>query len=141
MDQPNLTHVAAPDGVAPGTGYTHVVMGTGRLAALSGQVALDERGEVVGAGDAAAQARQVFENLRRCLAAVGATFAHVVKLTFYVTDVGQLPAIRAARDQYVDTEHPPASTAVQVAALIRPELLLEVDAFALLPETLPETPS
>ena len=133
MDQPNLTHIAAPDGVAPGAGYTHVVIGTGRLAALSGQVALDERGKVVGAGDPAAQARQVFENLHRCLAAAGATFDHVVKLTFYVTDVGHLPAIRAARDRYIDTERPPASTAVQVAALFRPELLLEVEAFALLP--------
>jgi enamine deaminase RidA (YjgF/YER057c/UK114 family) len=134
VTQSNLTHIAAPDGVAPGAGYTHVVIGTGRLVALSGQVALDARGEVVGAGDPAAQARQVFENLRRCLSAAGATFDHVVKLTFYVTDVGHLPAIRAARDQYVDTEHPPASTAVQVAALFRPELLLEVEAFALLPE-------
>jgi enamine deaminase RidA (YjgF/YER057c/UK114 family) len=75
----------------------------------------------------------VFENLRLCLAAAGATFDHVVKLTFYVTDVGHLPAIRIARDQYVGTEHPPASTAVQVAALFRPELLLEVEALALLP--------
>src|ERR1700742_4121141 len=134
VTQPNLTYIAAPDGVAPGAGYTHVVLGTGRLVALSGQVALDAQGEVVGAGDPAAQARQVFENLRRCLAAAGATFGHVVKLTYYLTDVGHLPAIRAARDEYVDTEHPPASTAVQVAALFRPELLLEVEAFALLPE-------
>ena len=134
VTQPNLTYIAAPDGVAPGAGYTHVVLGTGRLVALSGQVALDAQGEVVGAGDPAAQARQVFENLRRCLAAAGATFGHVVKLTYYLTDVGHLPAIRAARDEYVDTEHPPASTAVQLAALFRPELLLEVEAFALLPE-------
>ncbi len=134
VTQPNLTYIAAPDGVAPGAGYTHVVLGTGRLVALSGQVALDAQGEVVGAGDPAAQARQVFENLRRCLAAAGATFGHVVKLTYYLTDVGHLPAVRAARDEYVDTEHPPASTAVQVAALFRPELLLEVEAFALLPE-------
>lgn len=133
VTQPNLTYIAAPDGVAPGAGYTHVVLGTGRLVALSGQVALDAQGEVVD-GDPAAQARQVFENLRRCLAAAGATFGHVVKLTYYLTDVGHLPAVRAARDEYVDTEHPPASTAVQVAALFRPELLLEVEAFALLPE-------
>jgi len=88
---------------------------------------------VVGEGDPAAQARQVFENLRRCLAAAGATFDQVVKLTYFVTDIGFLPAIRAARDECVDVERPPASTAVQVAALFRPELLLEVEAFALLP--------
>jgi enamine deaminase RidA (YjgF/YER057c/UK114 family) len=130
VNETKLTHIAAPDGVAPGMGYTHVVIGSGRLAALSGQVALDARGEVIGAGDPAAQARQVFDNLRRCLAAAGAAFGDVIKLTYYVTDVGYLPAIRAVRDEYVDTERPPASTAVQVAALFRPELLLEVEAFA-----------
>jgi enamine deaminase RidA (YjgF/YER057c/UK114 family) len=126
-----LTHIPAPEGVAPGTGYTHVVTGTGRLVAVSGQVAFDEKGEVVGAGDPEAQARQVFENLRRCLAAAGASFADVVKFTFFVTDVAHLPAVRLARDEVIDTRRPPASTAVQVAALFRPELLLEVEALAL----------
>ncbi|MDT3441670.1 MULTISPECIES: RidA family protein [unclassified Pseudofrankia] len=130
MDCSHLTHIAAPAGVAPGVGYTHVVAGTGRLVAVSGQVALDENGAVVGVGDPAAQAVQVFANLGRCLAAAGATFADVVKLTFFVVDVAHLPAVRAARDAVVDTARPPASTAVQVAALFRPELLLEIEAFA-----------
>lgn len=132
MNETRLTHIPAPDGVAPGTGYTHVVTGTGRLVAVSGQVALDERGEVVGEGDPAAQARQVFENLRRCLAAAGAGFEDVVKLTYFITDVAYLPAVRAVRDAYIDAERLPASTAVQVAALFRPELVLEVEALALL---------
>ncbi|GAA4893871.1 RidA family protein [Streptomyces coeruleoprunus] len=130
----HLTHVHAPDGVAPGSGYSHVVWGEGRLVAVSGQCAFDEDGEVVGEGDPAAQARQVFTNLRRCLAAAGATFDDVVKLTFFVTDVAHLPAVRAARDEVVDTSRPPASTAVQVTALVRPELLLEVEAFAVVPD-------
>ncbi|MFF1460962.1 RidA family protein [Streptomyces sp. NPDC058330] len=134
MEHTGLTHIAAPEGVTPGAGYSHVVMGSGWWVALSGQVALDERGEVVGAGDPLAQARQVFENLRRCLAAAGATFDDVVKLTYYVTDTAFLPAVREARDAFVDVERPPASTAVQVAALFRPELLVEVEAFAVLPE-------
>jgi enamine deaminase RidA (YjgF/YER057c/UK114 family) len=133
QNTPFLTHIAAPEGVAPGTGYTHVVTGTGRLVAVSGQVAFDSDGKVVGEGDPAAQAGQVFENLRRCLAAAGAGFEHVVKFTFYVTDVAHLPAVREARDRYIDTARPPASTAVQVAALFRPELLLEVEALALVP--------
>jgi len=126
-----LTHVP-PDGVAPGNGYSHVVVGEGRLVVISGQVALDELGNVVGEGDAAAQARQVFENLRRCLAAGGATFADVAKFTFYVTDVAVLPEVRIARDEHIDTARPPASTAVQVAALYRPELMLEVEALAII---------
>ncbi|GHH82330.1 enamine deaminase RidA [Streptomyces sulfonofaciens] len=134
MHASRLTHIPAPDGVAPGKGYTHVVSGSGRLVAVSGQVALDGDGEVVGEGDAVAQARQVFENLRRCLAAAGATFDDVVKLTYFVTDVGHLPAVRAVRDAYLDPDRLPASTAVQVAALFRPELLMEVEAFAVVPE-------
>ncbi|MEV6283069.1 RidA family protein [Kribbella sp. NPDC051770] len=119
-----------PDGVAPGNGYSHVVTGPGRWVAISGQVALDADGEVVGVGDPAAQARQVFANLKACLEAAGATFADVVKLNFYVTDLAVLPAVRVARDEHVDTARPPASTAVQVVALFRPEILLEVEAYA-----------
>ncbi|MFD9223301.1 RidA family protein [Streptomyces sp. NPDC060064] len=126
-----LTHVQAPEGVAPGTGYSHVVWGTGRFVAISGQCAFDQDGKVVGEGDPAAQARQVFENLRRCLAAAGASFDDVVKLTYFVTDVAHLPAVRAARDEVIDAGRLPASSAVQVAALFRPELLVEIEAFAI----------
>ncbi|MET9883075.1 RidA family protein [Streptomyces sp. NPDC006430] len=133
-ERSHLTRVAAPEGVSPGTGYSHVVWGTGRFVAVSGQCAFDERGEVVGEGDPAAQARQVFENLRRCLAAAGATFDDVVKLTYFVTDVAHLPAVRQARDAVIPADRLPASSAVQVAALFRPELLLEIEAFAVLPD-------
>ncbi|WP_409234211.1 RidA family protein [Streptomyces sp. PA5.6] len=129
-----LTHIHAPEGVAPATAYTHVVMGTGRFVAVSGQLALDEDGEPVGEGDAAAQARQVFENLRRCLAAAGATFDDVVKLTYFVTDMAHMPAVRAARDAFLDPERLPAASAVQVASLVGPEFLMEIEAFAVVPE-------
>src|SRR5262245_46111651 len=129
-----LQHVVAPDGVAAGRGYSHVVTGRGRLVVVSGQVAQNERGELVGPGDPAAQARQVFENLRRCLAQAGAGFDDVVKLAFFVLDVADLPAVRAARDAVIDTARPPASTAVQVAALVAPGYLLEVEAWALVGE-------
>ncbi|MFJ8310337.1 MULTISPECIES: RidA family protein [unclassified Streptomyces] len=126
----SLTRISAPEGVAPGNGYSHVVWGTGRFVAISGQCALDEKGAVVGEGDAGAQAEQVFENLRRCLAAAGATFEDVVKLTYFVTDIAHLPAVRAARDAVIGPDHLPASSAVQVSALFRPELLVEIEAFA-----------
>ncbi|WP_223777814.1 RidA family protein [Streptomyces sp. 135] len=129
-----LTHISAPEGVAPATAYTHVVMGTGRLVAISGQLALDEGGDLVGEGDAAAQARQVFENLRRCLAAAGATFEDVVKLTYFVTDMAHMPAVRAARDTFLDPERLPAASAVQVASLVDPAFLMEIEAFAVVAE-------
>jgi len=127
-----LTRIPAPDGVAPAAAYTHVVMGTGRFVAVSGQLALDEDGKLVGEGDPAAQARQVFENLRRCLTAAGASFDDVVKLTFFVTDMAHMPAIRAARDAHIPADRLPAASAVQVAALVRPEFLMEIEAYAVL---------
>jgi enamine deaminase RidA (YjgF/YER057c/UK114 family) len=125
-----LTRISAPEGVAPAAQYTHVVLGTGRFVAVSGQLALDEDGRVVGEGDPAAQARQVFENLRRCLAAAGATFDDVVKLTFFVTDMAHMAAIRAARAEHIPDDRLPAASAVQVGALVRPEFLMEIEAFA-----------
>ncbi|MEU8795177.1 RidA family protein [Streptomyces sp. NPDC048643] len=124
------TRVSAPDGVAPAAAYSHVVTATGRFVAVSGQLPLDEAGEIVGEGDAAAQARQVFENLRRCLAAADATFDDVVKLTYFVTDMAHMPAIRAARTAHLPADRLPAASAVQVAALVRPEFLMEIEAFA-----------
>src|SRR3954451_6694941 len=109
-----LNYIAAPDGVAPGRGYTHVVMGPGRVVAVSGQVGVDAEGNVVGVDDPAAQARQVFDNLARCLAAAGAGFENVIKLTYYVVDIAVLPVVREARDHYIDLDRAPASTAVQV---------------------------
>ncbi|MEU9626456.1 RidA family protein [Streptomyces luteogriseus] len=125
-----LTRIPAPDGVAAAAQYSHVVLGTGRFVAIAGQLALDERGRPVGEGDPEAQARQVFENLRRCLAAAGATFDDVVKLTYFVTDMAHMPAVRAARAEHIPDDRLPAASAVQVAALVRPECLIEVEAFA-----------
>jgi enamine deaminase RidA (YjgF/YER057c/UK114 family) len=129
-----LTRIPAPDGVAAAAQYSHVVMGTGRFVAIAGQLALDEQGRPVGEGDPAAQARQVFENLRRCLAAARATFDDVVKLTYFVTDMAHMPAIRAARAEHIPDDRLPAASAVRVAGLVRPEFLLEVEAFAVVAE-------
>jgi reactive intermediate/imine deaminase len=121
----------APEGVAPplGAGYSHAVAASGRLVAVSGQVALDESGELVGRGDPAGQAVQVFENIGRCLAAAGATFDDVIKLTYFLTDMRWLGEVRQVRDRFIRGEKP-ASTAVQVEALASPDFLLEIEALA-----------
>ncbi|MGW6914263.1 RidA family protein [Kitasatospora sp. NPDC054939] len=133
----HVTHIPEPAGVAPATGYTQVVTGTGRLVVVSGQVALDEQGAVVGAGDARAQAEQVFENLRRCLAAAGADFADVVKFGYFLTDLAHLVEVREVRDRFLAGVRPPASTAVQVSGLFKPELLMEIEAYAVVPDGRP----
>ncbi|UNS99749.1 RidA family protein [Streptomyces tubbatahanensis] len=128
-----LNHIAIPAGLAPGNGYSHVVQGEGRIVAISGQVSLGADGNVVGEGDPMAQAEQVFANLQRCLDEAGATFAQVAKFTFFVTDLAVMPALRAVRDRYLDPQRLPACSAVQVAGLVRPELLIEIEALAVLP--------
>lgn len=123
-----------PSAVASPPGYTHVVKVTGgQTIYLSGQVALDVSGTLVGQGDFRAQAQQVFENIKAALAAVGADFSHVVKLNYYLVDRSHLPILREVRDRYVNTQTPPASTAVEVRGLAREEFLLEVEAIASLP--------
>jgi enamine deaminase RidA (YjgF/YER057c/UK114 family) len=129
-----IEHHLAPAGLAPGTGYSHAVAATGRLVAVAGEVALDADGNLVGRDDPEEQARQVFQNIGKALTAVGASFGEVVKLTCYLTDMSILPVLRRVRDEHVDTERPPASTAVQVAGLVRPEFLLEVEALAVVSE-------
>jgi enamine deaminase RidA (YjgF/YER057c/UK114 family) len=112
------------------------VTGAGRLVAVSGQVAQDAAGGLVGVGDPEAQARQVFENLRRCLASAGAGFDDVVKLTWFVTDMAMMPVFRKVRAEFIGGDRLPASSAVQVAALFRPELVLEVEALAIVADGL-----
>ena len=127
-----IEHHQAPEGMAPGRGYTHAVVGTGKLVAVAGQVAMDEHGELVGEGDPAAQTERVFENLGRALAAAGASFADVIKFGVFVTDISILPVVREIRDRHVDTAQPPASTAVQVGALFRPGYVVEIEALAVI---------
>jgi 2-iminobutanoate/2-iminopropanoate deaminase len=124
-----------PPGLTRPTGYTHVVVrADGRTAYVAGQVAFDSTGTVVGVGDFDAQAEQVFANLRRALASVGASFQDVIKTTTLITDLNNLPALREMRARYFDATHPPANTLVPVATLARPDLLLEIEAVVDLPK-------
>ena len=120
-----------PPPLSKPTGYTHVVEVTGpaKTVYIAGQIAFDKDGKIVGAGDMKAQAEQVFKNLQTALEAAGAKFSDVVKMNTYLTDMGQAPAVREVRARYFG-ETTPASTLVQVAALARPELMLEVEVIA-----------
>ncbi len=120
-----------PEALSPPAGYSHVVEApVGRLVHISGQVPIDRNGALVGAGDIGAQTRQVFENLSAALVAAGASWSDVVKLGYFLVDVGDLATVRAIRDEYVDTELPPASTLVEVSRLFRDDVLIEVEAIA-----------
>jgi reactive intermediate/imine deaminase len=122
-----------PDGLpAPLGPYSNVVTsGPGQLVFVAGQVALDANAEVVGKGDIAAQTRQVMENLRLALEAAGASFADVVRVVNYITDVKLFGQMAEVRREYL-VEPYPVSTLVEVPALIFPELLIEIEAIAVI---------
>lgn len=118
-------------------GYSHVVeIRAGRTVYIAGQVAMNAAGNIVGAGDFRAQTEQVFGNLREALSAVGGNFGHVVKLTIFVTELApeNLTAFREVRDRHIDIARAPASSLVQVSRLFHPELLVEIEAIAVLPD-------
>ena len=101
----------------------------GDLLFISGQAAIDEHGEIVGAGDFDAQAEQVFRNLRRVLEAGGSSLERIVKVTIFLTDMGNFPKIVELRGTWF-TQPYPADTIVEVASLALPELEIEIEAIA-----------
>lgn len=122
-----------PPGVAASPAYTHVVTVTGgKTIYISGQVPLDEKGEIVGRGDLGAQTRQVFENLKAALSAAGADFTDIVKANYYIVGYRPdlLPAIREVRGRYLPKTNPPSSTLVGVEKLFLDGVLIEVDVVA-----------
>jgi 2-iminobutanoate/2-iminopropanoate deaminase len=121
----------SPDTLPTPFGYSHAVdVAAGRLIFVSGQVPLDRDGRLIGEGDFDAQTRQVFTNLGAALEAAGASWADVVKLNYFLVDVTNVASVRSIRDEFVNTEQPPASTLVEVSRLFRDDVLIEIDAVA-----------
>ncbi|HEY3545916.1 MAG TPA: RidA family protein [Propionicimonas sp.] len=122
--------ITQPEGLPPANGYSHVAIATGTFVFISGQVPIRTDGTVVPADDVAGQVDAVFANLGRALDAAGASWSQVVKLTYFVVDIADLAIVRAVRDRHVDQAAPPASTLVQVSALVNPAFRVEIDAVA-----------
>jgi enamine deaminase RidA (YjgF/YER057c/UK114 family) len=128
-----LVRIENPDDVpAPVGGYSHVArveLGTGSLLVLSGQIAVDGDGALVGEGDIRVQSREIFETVGGILRAHGATFDDVVNIRTFMTDLGQLREYAEVRRTYL-TSTPPTSTTVEVPRLFRPGALLEIEVTA-----------
>jgi len=120
-----------PDGLNKPATYSHVVK-VGNLLFISGQVAFDSAGNLVGENDMKAQVRQVLENLKTALASQKADFSHVAKINIFTTDVEAFLGAAEVRAEYFKG-HPPASTLVQIVKLARPGLMVEIEAIAALP--------
>lgn len=133
----NLTLDNPPTVAAPfGDRFAHVArlnLDGGALLMLAGQVAVDDAGEVVAPGDAAAQAERIFEIIRGVLAAHGATFTDVMHIRTFMTNLADLPAYGAVRRRLFPADpaaNPPASTTVEVNRLFLPGAVLEVEVTA-----------
>jgi 2-iminobutanoate/2-iminopropanoate deaminase len=101
----------------------------GQLLYISGQVARDSDGNVVGKGDMHTQARQVFQNLRQVLQAAGGDFKDLMKTTTYITNIEDFPALAEVRSTVFQGELP-ASTLIVVKSLFNPDFLIEVEGIA-----------
>jgi enamine deaminase RidA (YjgF/YER057c/UK114 family) len=127
-----LTLANPPAVPRPVGSYSHVArldIAGGALLVLAGQVAVDDTGEVVAPGDITGQAERVFELIERILAAHGASFADVLHVRTFMTDLGDLPAYGAVRRRLFPGP-PPASTTLEVSRLFHPAALLEVEVTA-----------
>lgn len=117
----------------PAGRYSQVVrleLGTGALLLLSGQVAVDDDGNVVAPGDMAAQTRRIFEIIGAILADQGASFSNVVNIRTYLTDIGRLAEYAQVRRTFLPDGVAPTSTTVEVSRLFKPDVLVEVEVTA-----------
>jgi enamine deaminase RidA (YjgF/YER057c/UK114 family) len=122
-----------PAGVAPPPEpYSHVIR-AGRMVFVAGQVAFDENGDLVGAGDPRRQAEQCWSNIEACLRSAGSTLSDVVKVVCFVADIRHVPHEIEVRRRLFSDGRWPVYTMVQVANLGREDLLFEIDVTAALP--------
>lgn len=128
-----LRSVNPPGADIPGISQAMIVEG-GKLMYLSGHVPFGKDG--ISVANFEAQLDQVFANMKATLKEAGTDFSAVARLTFYIRgyDGSQLDALRTVRDRWVNTANPPASALIGVAALFHPDVLVEVDAIAVLPK-------
>ncbi|MFT3825323.1 MAG: RidA family protein [Chitinophagaceae bacterium] len=134
--QNNPVQLVNPPALATPRGYSHAAvidLGNCKMIIISGQVALDKQGNLVGKDDVAKQTEQVFQNIKSIVDAYGGSMNNIVKLGYFITDVSKVQAVRNVRDTFINTQNPPASTLVQVSKLFRDDILIEIEATAVIP--------
>jgi enamine deaminase RidA (YjgF/YER057c/UK114 family) len=134
MEDASSKRIVQVDGLSKPKGVwsTAVVAAPGRLLFISGLLAKDESGEIVGIGDISAQTEKVLQNLQKAMKAANGEMKDIVRVDVYVRDIAEFSAIHAVRRRYFP-DAPPASTMVQVSAFTDPRALIEINAIAVLP--------
>jgi enamine deaminase RidA (YjgF/YER057c/UK114 family) len=124
-----------PDGLSKPTAYSHIVSATGgKVVFISGQIAYDSEGNLVGADDFRAQVQQVLKNVEIAVQSAGGSLNDIVKITSFIPNYdlqSHRPIFNEVRKE-VFGDHAPASSLVGVQALVFPEILVEIEAIAIL---------
>jgi 2-iminobutanoate/2-iminopropanoate deaminase len=133
----SIVNFKNPGSVATPKGYSHAAiidLGSCQMIVLSGQVPLDNNGNLVGQGNFEKQSEQVLLNIKNILSELGAAMEDIIRLGIYTTDISQMQAFRDVRDKFINLKTPPTSTLVQVSKLFRGDVLIEVEATAIIPK-------
>ena len=122
--------VIVPENVARARGFSHAIK-VGNTIYVAGQAATDEDGNIIGKGDIVAQTERTYENIKRVLETAGANLTDIVMLNIYCTDLDSFAKTGEVRKKYFG-KHFPAATIIQIDRLLLPDLLIEVEAIAVL---------
>jgi 2-iminobutanoate/2-iminopropanoate deaminase len=126
-----------PASVSQTKGYSHSVeidLGNCKMIIISGQIALDNKGNLIGKDNLAEQTEQVFTNIKNIITESGGTMDNVIKIGIYMLDISQVQTFRDVRNKFFNQQKPPTSTLVQVSKLVRDDLLIEIEATVIIPK-------
>ena len=126
-----------PSSVATPKGYSQTAqidLGNATMLLIAGQVPLDKQGNLIGKDDFEKQTTQVFSNIKNIIEAAGGNMNHLAKITIFIKDVGKIQVVREVRDKFINTQTPPASTLVEVSNLYRSDVMIEIEATAVIPK-------
>lgn len=126
-----------PSSVATPKGYSQTAqidLGNATMLLIAGQVPLDKQGNLIGKDDFEKQTAQVFSNIKSIIEEAGGNMNHLAKITIFIKDVSKIQVVRDVRDKFINTQSPPASTLVEVSNLYRSDVMIEIEATAVIPK-------
>lgn len=133
----SLVKFINPKSLSIPRGYSHMAeidLGNCKMIIISGQIAIDNTGKLVGKNNLTEQTEQIFTNLKNIMTESGGTIDNIIKIGIYMLDITLVQTMRDVRDKYINKEKPPTSTLVQVSKLVGNDFLIEIEATAIIPK-------